>query len=314
MESFKIDISVLLIFFVREEQVKLVFEQIREARPSRLFLYQDGPRKGVDSDVVNISRCRDIVESVDWECEVHRMYQDENIGCDPSGFISHKWMFEIVDRGIILEDDVVPSQSFFPFCAELLERYKDDTRVNLICGMNNIDYADAPTDYIFTRYGATWGWATWRRNMARHEANYDLLGDSYTMENLKLKYHKLNSSVWRRHSRSGVAYFESILEIFQYSNSMYNIVPTKNMISNIGLGVETTHAVEALHLLPRRVRSLFYKKKHEIYSPLKHPKYVVEDMKFNLKFEQKMYPSAIITFLARVEGRIYRMFPFLGKL
>ncbi len=314
MKKSKIDISVLLIFFVREESLKLVFEQIREARPSRLFLYQDGARKGISSDIINIQRCRDIVDDIDWECEVHKMYQGKNIGCDPSGFISHRWMFEHVDRGIILEDDVVPSQSFFPFCVDLLERYKDDTRVNLICGMNNVDYSSAPTDYMFSRYGATWGWATWRRTMERHEEFYDFLEDTYTMDNLRLKYKKLNSRVWKWHSKTGVAYFETILESFQYTNSMYNIVPSKNMISNVGLGLETTHAVEALHLLPRRVRSLFYKKRYEIDFPLKHPKYVVEDMLFNHKFERKMYPSAIINFLSRVEGVIYRYFPFLGKL
>lgn len=314
MKKSNVDISVLLIFFVRVEQTELVFNEIKRARPSRLFLYQDGARRGRVNDAINIKRCRDIVEDIDWECEVHRMYQDENVGCDPSEFIAQKWMFEHVDRGIILEDDDVPSQSFFPFCAELLERYKDDSRINMICGMNSVDYSDAPSDYFFTRYGTIWGWATWRRNMDRHEEYYDFIRDKYLMDNLKAKYPKLETKTWRWHSQAGIAYYETILAAFMYTNSMYNIVPSKNMISNIGLAEETTHSVASLHLLPRRTRSLFYKKRYEIDTPLRHPKYVVEDMAFNRKFERKMYPLSIITFLARVEGRIYRLFPFLGKL
>ena len=135
----KIDVSVLLIFFCRVEKTKEVFAAIKEARPARLYLYQDGPRETVKSDGEELQKCRQIVSEIDWDCEVHTFYQEKNLGCDPSEYIAQRWFFDNEEMGIILEDDDVPSQSFFPFCKELLDKYRNDKRVNMICGMNNND-------------------------------------------------------------------------------------------------------------------------------------------------------------------------------
>ena len=113
---YKTDVAVLLLFFTRSDTFQQVFDAVREARPSKLFLYQDGPRS--ERDMAGIEACRQIAsdENIDWECEVHRQYMEKNQGCDPSGFLSHRWAFSLADKCIVLEDDVVPSQSFFPFC------------------------------------------------------------------------------------------------------------------------------------------------------------------------------------------------------
>ena len=130
----KTDIAVLLLFFTRSDTFAQVFEAVRQARPSKLFLYQDGPRD--ERDMAGIEACRQIVsdEHIDWECEVHRRYLDHNEGCDPSGFRSHQWAFSMADKVIVLEDDVVPAQSFFPFCKEMLDRYEHDERISMIAG------------------------------------------------------------------------------------------------------------------------------------------------------------------------------------
>ena len=85
----KTDIAVLLLFFTRSDTFAQVFEAVRQARPSKLFLYQDGPRG--EQDMAGIMACREIVSDahIDWECEVHRQYLEHNQGCDPSGFRSH---------------------------------------------------------------------------------------------------------------------------------------------------------------------------------------------------------------------------------
>lgn len=174
----KIDIAVLMIFFSRDKQFGQVFEQVALARPSILYLYQDGARAGRDDDVIGIEKCRKIADSIDWECEVHYWYQEENIGCDPSEYLSQKWMFSEQEMGIVLEDDDVPSQSFFPFCKELLERYKDDYRINIICGMNTYDIAKHTQDsYLFTKKGSIWGWASWRRVIDTWDGEYTWLND-----------------------------------------------------------------------------------------------------------------------------------------
>ena len=122
VRDYKIDVAVLIIFFCRNEQLEKVFAEVKKARPSRLYLYQDGARANRPDDVEGIEKCRQIVsdEQIDWECEVHRFYQTENKGCDPSEYIAQKWMFETEEMGIILEDDDVPSQSFFPYSIKLM--------------------------------------------------------------------------------------------------------------------------------------------------------------------------------------------------
>ena len=91
-----IDVAVLILFFNRPDHLKEVFDEVRKARPSQLFLYQDGPRG--ERDMTGIEACRKVVEDIDWECEVHRKYQERNYGCDPSEYLSQKWAFSVVDK------------------------------------------------------------------------------------------------------------------------------------------------------------------------------------------------------------------------
>ena len=162
MKPSLVDVPVLILFFNRPQQLSQVFEQVRKARPSKLFLYQDGPRG--ERDLPGIKACREVVDQIDWECEVHRKYQEKNYGCDPSEYISQKWAFSMVDKCIVLEDDDVPSVSFFTFCKEMLDRYEQDTRITMIAGFNNEEITpDVPYDYFFASTFSIWGWASWKR-------------------------------------------------------------------------------------------------------------------------------------------------------
>lgn len=286
MYEAKIDIAVLMIFFCREKQFKAVFEQVKKARPKRLYLYQDGPREGRESDVAGIAACRKIAEDIDWDCEVHTWYQEKNVGCDPSEFLAQKWMFETETKGIILEDDDVPSQSFFPFCKELLDYYENDERIGMICGMNNTEVSEhIDASYLFSLNGSIWGWATWKRVVDTWDENYTWLEDKNTCEFLRQKFHSENDyrqylKTVKEHKASGKAHYESILGTAIYLNGQYNIVPKYNMISNIGIGEETTHSVSDLRFLPKDARKLINMKRYEIEFPLKHPKYVLKDLTF----------------------------------
>ena len=238
-----------------------------------------------------ILKCREIASQIDWECEVHTWYQEKNVGCDPSGFLAHRWMFSQEEMGIVLEDDVVPSQSFFTFCKELLEKYKDDERINLICGMNNTGISEHIDDsYLFTTKGSVWGWASWSRVVMQWDEKYPWLDSAQDLRNLKcqrMKKHEYKAYVQtsQRHRDSGMAHFETIggMDLFLYNR--LNIVPKYNMITNIGVGEETTHGATDLRLLPKRVAKLFYMERYEINFPLRHPKYMMPDYIFEKKME-----------------------------
>lgn len=309
MQNNKLDVAVLLIFFCREKQFKEVYEQVRKARPARLYLYQDGPREGRENDRTGIAACRKIAENIDWDCDVHTWYQEKNVGCDPSEFLAQKWMFETETKGIIIEDDDVPSQSFFPYCKELLDRYENDERVGMICGMNNTGVSEhIKSSYFYSLNGSIWGWATWRRVVDTWDEQYTWLNDNSAVELLKQKFYSKNEwkgflATAKAHRKSGKAHYESILGAAVYLNGQYCIVPKYNMITNIGVGEETTHSVSDLRLLPRDARKLIQMRRYEIEIPLQHPKYFLKD----IEFEKKVNPSKTKKIKMKLESLMLRI-------
>jgi hypothetical protein len=105
---------------------------------SKLFLIQDGARTENVNDLENIAKCREVASNIDWPCEIYKNYSEENFGCGQRVNSGLDWVYKHVDRIIILEDNCVPSQAFFPFCEELLEKYKNDDKISQICGMNHL--------------------------------------------------------------------------------------------------------------------------------------------------------------------------------
>lgn len=281
MDKWMIDVPVLLLFFTRPEHTKKVFEAIRAAKPSKLYLYQDGPRLGRTDDIENIERCRKVVENIDWECKVYRNYQGKNYGCDPSEYLAQKWMFETEEYGIILEDDDVPSQSFFPYCKELLEKYKDDENIQMVCGYNPIDeYMPCKDDYFFSKVGSIWGWATWKRVVDTWDPKYSWMDDPDKQKKYFSSYptiieRNFLKKVLKRHRASGIEHYETINSSNMMLYDRLAINPKYNMISNIGIGGETTHSTNDIRVLPHATRRLLYKNVHEYTFPLKHPQEIV---------------------------------------
>jgi len=289
---YKTDIAVLMLFFNRADSFSKVFAEVKKARPSRLFLYQDGPRG--EKDMPGIEACRQLVsdEQIDWECEVHRMYQEKNYGCDPSEYISQKWAFSITDKCIVLEDDDVPSQSFFPFCKEMLDRYENDERITMVAGFNSDEVTlDIPYDYFFTSVFSIWGWASWRRVIDQWDEHYSFLQDKFNMRQLETlikqrNYRNDTIKMFRDHQATGKAYYESIFWASMLLNNGLAIMPTKNLINNIGASDDSTH-YSALRTMPRRLQRIFTMQRFELDFPLKHPRYVIE----NVEYKEHVYKT-----------------------
>ena len=290
---YQTDIAVLMLFFNRPDHFRQVFDEVKKARPSKLFLYQDGPRG--DRDMAGIEACRAIVsdEAIDWECEVHRNYQDKNQGCDPSEYLSQKWAFSIVDKCIVLEDDDVPSQSFFPFCKEMLDRYENDERIMMISGFNTDEVTpDVAEDYFFTQTCSIWGWASWRRVIDLWDGQYTFLDDNTTMKQLReyVRQRKQNPSFMKMcydHKASGKEYYESIFWASMMLNNGLAIMPTKNLINNMGLTAESTHYAGSIKTTPKGLRRIFTMKRFEIDFPLRHPKYVID----HVAYKERLYKT-----------------------
>lgn len=313
-KPYNIDVAVLCLFFNRSEPFKQVFDQVKKARPSKLFLYQDGPRN--DKDMPGILECRKISSEIDWECEVHTLYQEKNFGCDPSEFISQKWAFSFVDKCIVLEDDDVPSLTFFSFCKAMLDKYENDNRVMLISGINYEGQSkECPYDYFFTSDVAIWGWASWRRVIDQWEEFYDFLDKPYEVKQIKnyLKYHHLRKelfdlTLW--HKSQNKAYYETILIMNQILNNGLSIVPTKNLINNIGFMADSTHFSSSLKSLPSCYKKITMMDRFEFsVDSLKCPPYVIEDFDYNERINKFLVRNSkvkdILSSLSVLFKRLY---------
>lgn len=165
-------IPIIFMIFNRPDTTKQAFETIRAAKPKKLLVVADGPRPGKPGEADKCAATRAIIEEVDWDCEVHRNFSDMNLGCRQRVASGITWAFSLVDKAIILEDDCLPSQSFFRYCAELLDRYEHDDRVMMVSGNNHLfGHTDVAESYYFSRYPHCWGWATWRRAWMKYDLN-----------------------------------------------------------------------------------------------------------------------------------------------
>ncbi|HMJ63979.1 MAG TPA: glycosyltransferase family 2 protein, partial [Candidatus Binatia bacterium] len=153
---------VVLIVFNRPDLTIRVWETIRAAKPGRLFVIADGPRN--PDERAKCDETRRIIENVDWQCDLRRDYSENNLGCRNRIASGLDWVFSQVNDAIILEDDCVPSPTFFGFCTELLDHYRDNQRVMHVCGSNFIPRPPMTSySYYFSKYANVWGWATWAR-------------------------------------------------------------------------------------------------------------------------------------------------------
>ena len=214
--------------------------------------------------------------------------------CDPSSFYSIKWAFSLYDKCIKFEDDDVPSLSFFPFCKELLDRYEHDSRISIISGMNCDEVTpDLPYDYFFATTFSINGWATWRRVVDLWDEHYTFLDDDYNLHQLdslirERKYQQDFIRFCSYHRSIGKAYYETIFHASIFFNSGLSIVPRVNMISNAGATDEGTHYSGSNDTLPRAVRRLFTMDHHELQFPLRHPRYVMEDVEYKKRVFRTM--------------------------
>lgn len=310
----QIKVPVALVFFARPNVLKVTFAAIREAMPKTLFLIQDGARVNRKDDLSKIEECRKIVENIDWDCQVYKNYSDENLGCGMRMYTGISWAFKYVDRLVIIEDDCVPSLSFFLFCEELLEKYKDDERIDMISGMNNLgEYDKTPYDYFFSTTGSIWGWATWKRVWDTIDFNMEYINDNDAerlITNLygKSLYKRVRAMHEKLNRGERLTSWSLQRGMNMFLNSGLIVVPKRNLISNIGLTENGTNSLRSIKLMPRGMRQLYYMDTYDLQFPIKHPRYVINDIEYEKKLNRLMGNGHIwVKFFRTIESIIYRI-------
>lgn len=269
---------ILFLVFNRPEPTARVFEAIRSYKPERLYVGADGPRTHKAGEAELCEETRKIALALDWPCEVKTLLREENLGCKRAVSSAINWFFENEEQGIILEDDCVPITSFFDFCTELLDQYKDDERVMHIAGSNHHpEYtAEARESYYFSYYGHMWGWASWRRAWAKYdlemEAFEEVMKDRYlekVMGSLQGKYlgRKLKEIYYE-----GTDTWDYQWDYSRLLQKGLTIIPKHNLVSNIGFGEDATHTFSSNN-------EFSYVPVKELEFPLAHPDEVERNKK-----------------------------------
>ena len=243
--------AVLFLVFNRLNTTKQVFEAIKEAKPPRLYIAADGARELKDGEEEKVKSVREyIMTNIDWECEIKTLFRETNFGCKIAVSSAIDWFFENEEMGIILEDDCLPSQSFFWFCEELLIRYKNTEQVGAISGdLRGLDIDLVNKDsYDFCTYFSMWGWATWGRVWKKYDVNIfsspnsidkidAVLNNMRFQKNTLLFWKKQFEKVQKNKIDTWDYQFISLL----FSHKYKTVIPAVNLISNIGFDEEATH-------------------------------------------------------------------------
>lgn len=239
--------SILFLIFNRPDTTERVFQEIKAARPAKLYIAADGPRIDRPGEVLRCGETLKIVENIDWPCEVKRLYRTTNLGCKNAISSAIDWFFENEEEGIILEDDCLPARSFFYYCDTLLEKYRFDTRIRHIAGCSlqrGKKWGEAST--YFANQTHVWGWASWKRVWKDYDKdliNYheeevaDKLADIFTDPFVIADW----TRIFKELKAGKIDTWDYQLAFLNYFNNGLSVNPNVNLISNIGFGKDATH-------------------------------------------------------------------------
>jgi len=244
------DVPVLFIVFNRPDTTELVFQRIREMRPAKLFVAADGPRKLKHGEKEKCDAVRKlIVEGVDWPCDLQLKFSDINLGCGEAESSAMLWFFEAVGEGIVIEDDTLPDKSFFYYCKELLETYRNDDTVRMIGG-NNFQKGRVRGDgsYYFSNYTHSWGYASWWSAWEDYDFTLEKIDDDGFKSLLDQQFEDSDErEYWRgvyKDFRAGKCDTWDYQFLFtMWKKQARTIIPNTNLVTNIGFGKEATHTL-----------------------------------------------------------------------
>jgi hypothetical protein len=304
--------AVAFIIFNRPQLTERVFAQIAKARPRKLLVIADGPRTRYPDDERNCAAARAVIDGVDWDCEILTNYSDVNLGCASRVATGLTWVFNNVEEAVVLEDDCVPNASFFQFCDELLEYYRNDERVMHISGNNCLSVGRRISgSYLFSIYTLSWGWATWRRAFRHYDPAIklwpalrrtqwlcDLLGEPSAVERWQRTFDRTYADI------RAVNTWDYQWLFACWAQHGLSILPRNNLVCNIGYGRNATHTTSVNNKNANVAAS-------EMTFPITHPQFMIRDREIDQKiFDQVVCPRKSKTSVfSKMRGSVAGVLP-----
>jgi hypothetical protein len=301
MQHKQLHTPILFLIFNRADTTAKVFERIREIKPEKLYVSADGPRANNPGEAERCEQTRKIIDGVDWECEVHRNFSNENLGCKKGVAKGINWFFENVEEGIIIEDDCILEDSFFTFTEEMLSKYRNDERIMHIGAANFQDGKKrGEASYYFSKFCHVWGWATWRRAWKHYDVQIRSF-EKFISENkiAKILPDEKMQAHWMKLFKT---VYDNALDTWDFQwvytvweqNAM-SIIPNVNLVSNIGFGEEATHTKDAGHEFAEIAAGKI--------SEIIHPENIEQNIEADkYTFYHKIYQSKLNKILTKIKS------------
>lgn len=262
----EITVPILLVIYNRPEITKKSIDAIARVSPKTLLVAADGPKSSEDSRRCKLTR--DLIDAVDWTTDVRRNYSNYNLGCGVRVSSAVDWALDKFEEVIVLEDDCIATPSFFSYCQNLLDRFRNDSRVMHISGNN---FLERPLreghSYYFSKYTHAWGWATWRRAWRYFDWKMEHWPECRDAEIVKTwcddpyerqYWLKIFEDVYGGHRDA----WDYQWNFACWSQNGLAVLPSVNLVSNIGFGPDATHT---------KLQSPYLERSTEELNLLKHP-------------------------------------------
>lgn len=283
---------VAFIIFNRPDKAQITFDAIAKARPKQLLVIADGARSHIVGEKERCEATRAIIDQVNWDCEVLKNYSESNLGCKQRLASGLDWVFNNVSEAIILEDDCLPTPSFFQYCDELLAYYRNDERIGMISGDNFQEGIwRGKGDYYFSRFCHIWGWATWARAWKKYDVNAsswpqlkarNWLGSLGFKGSEKKHWEEAFESVYTKRLDT----WDHQWNLACWQNEMLAITPNVNLISNIGFGEGATHTKgPSIHSDMKTI---------DLQFPLKHPTEVTRNQAADNMSSRRLFTNSYL--------------------
>jgi hypothetical protein len=274
---------VLFLVYNRPYHTTVVFDTIKKLKPKYLYISADGPNPKKEFDQVNCDKVKSIFNSIDWDCELKTLFRKENLGCRVAVSSAIDWFFNNIDKGIIIEDDILPDITFFGFCEQLLKFYEFDVSVMQISGTNvEKVWKSNKNDYFFSMFGGIWGWATWKRAWEKYNVDIPDWSNNEVQEILNNKWFgdkefQERKKIYDKIYNNQIDTWDYQWTFYKLLNNGFSVVPSKNLISNIGFSEDALHTKDTNSPLSNI-------KRYSLSLPVKINEVKKQDLKYDYNF------------------------------
>jgi len=238
---------IVLFAYNRPRHLQQVLDSLKENKESSssdLIVYSDAPRTSKDEEGVN--QVRRLLDELDGFASIKIRKREANLGLAKSITTGVSEAFELTDKIIVVEDDLLLSPYFLSYMNQCLELYEDSSEVASAIGYSYPLDHPLPNTF-FLKGAACWGWSTWKNKWENFECNAEALLGKFTQAKKEefnhynhFDYFKmLELQAMKKIDSWGIRWHASA-----FLKGLYSLYPRRSFVHNIGMDGTGVHSTK----------------------------------------------------------------------